>query len=206
MLQGVINAARKRHLCDTPNFLQGVTKAPRTAPSALRLKGAMHNPQKCHFDSAPTSFIWCQLRIAAMPIEQRTKGRVIFGTQKYHEHLALPTQFNGVIVKTQKCLDLVAQGERSIFHRSNATTKTPLPTSLAGAITTSQKCYKLNAPREGPSMWRRNAIRATPFPINHRGLCDTRRDAREVSPPPNLGRPRLAEMPLIGRPITRGHP
>jgi hypothetical protein len=93
-----------------------------------------------------------------MPLDKRTKGRVIPWPQKCHSIYTLPTQFNGVIVKTQKCLDIVAPRERSNMVRRNAPIVPPLPTSLTGAITTSQKCYKVNAPREGSTMSSRNAI------------------------------------------------
>ena len=115
-----------------PPIFTGVTKAPRIAPSALRLRGATLTPQQCLDGSAPTSFIWCQLRIAAMPIEQRAKGRAMWGAQKCQLPRALPTQFNGVIVKTQKCLDIVApRGEPSKVRRDVSIV--PLsPTSLRG--------------------------------------------------------------------------
>ena len=126
MLQGVNRHTHKCHKAVAPNFFGGsgvycrnaiisappnfyrVTKAPRTAPSALHPKGAISASRQRHFSRAPASFIWCQLRIAAMPIEQRTKGRVINVVQKCHLERTLPNQFNGVIVKTQKCRDIVA--------------------------------------------------------------------------------------------------
>lgn len=79
MLQGVSRTARKRHNKATPNFL----------------KGAALIPQQCLNGSAPTSFIWCQLRIAAMPIEQRTKGRVTLPMQKCQAVRTLPNQLKG---------------------------------------------------------------------------------------------------------------
>jgi hypothetical protein len=100
MLQGVINASRKRHLCDTPNFLQGSydvrSNAMQGTPRILQratvraqqcrelstLKGAMHNPQKCHFDSAP-NFL----------------QRVIRGAQKCHILFTL----KGSMSRSQKC-------------------------------------------------------------------------------------------------------
>jgi hypothetical protein len=95
MLQGVTERAQKCQTVSAPNFLQG----------------AIMPTQQCQFYDAPTSFIWCQLWIAAMPLEQRTKGRVNMTTQKCHIIRALPNQFNGVIVKTQKCRDIVAPRE-----------------------------------------------------------------------------------------------
>ena len=96
------------------------------------LQGATHTPQQCYLASAPTSFIWCQLRIAVMPLEQRTKGRDNLPAQKCQTKFTLPNQFNGVIVKTQKCLDIVAPRERSLFYRSNAKVTTPLPINYRG--------------------------------------------------------------------------
>ena len=204
MLQGVSRTARKRHNKAAPNFLQGVTKAPRNAPSALHLKGvrletqqcymciapnflqrvnnaarkrhpcdtlkgAITQSQQCRALIAPTSFIWCQLRIAAMPFEQRTKGRVIGTPQKCLSMGALPHQFSGDTDMTQQCLDRNPPRERPNKVRRNAIIVPPLPTSLTGAITTSQKCYKVNAPREGSSQVRSNANRFTPFPTSYRG-------------------------------------
>ena len=85
-----------------PPIFTGVTKAPRIAPSALRLRGATSTPQQCLDGSAPTSLIWCQLRIAAMPIEQRTKGRATLPAQKCQAVCALPNQLQGVIEISQK--------------------------------------------------------------------------------------------------------
>ncbi len=151
MLQGAIMPMQQCQFNDAPKILQGghrrnaemlggnrppiftgVTKAPRIAPSALRLRGATSTPQQCLDGSAPTSFIWCRLRIAAMPLEQRTKGRAMWGAQKCQLPRALPTQFNGVIVKTQKCLDIVApRGEPSSLRR-DASIVPLCPTSLSG--------------------------------------------------------------------------
>lgn len=118
MLQGVSRTARKRHNKAAPDFLQGVNNTARKRHPCDTLKGATLRTQKCHLRIAPTSFIWCQLRIAAMPFEQRTKGRVTECPQQCYSSRALPTQFNGVIVKTQKCLDIVApRGELSNLRR-----------------------------------------------------------------------------------------
>jgi hypothetical protein len=182
MLQGVNRHTQKCHKAVALNFLQGVIRGAQRCHILFTLKGAIPASRQRHFSRAPTSFIWCQLRIAAMPIEQRTKGRVIPWPQKCYSIYTLPTQFNGVMVKTQKCQDIVALRERSTSLRRNAGKKPPLPTSLTGAITTSQKCYKVNAPREGSSIGRRNAIRAMPFP------------------PVTGGHSRSAEMPSGPRP------
>jgi hypothetical protein len=158
MLQGVTKVARKRHNIAAPDFLQGVMLRTQQCHTSITSKGAISASRQRHFSRAPTSSIWCQPRIAAMPLDKRTKGRVIPWPQKCHSIYTLPTQFNGVIVKTQKCLDIVAPRERSNMVRRNAPIVPPLPTSLTGAITTSQKCYKVNAPREGSTMSSRNAI------------------------------------------------
>jgi len=81
MLQGVNRHAHKCHKAVAPNFLQG----------------AAFCPQQCHNGCAPASFIWCQLRIAAMLLEQRTKGRAAPWPQQCHMRLALPNQFKGTL-------------------------------------------------------------------------------------------------------------
>lgn len=116
MLQGAIHTSQQCYFASAPNFLQGV----------------ITQPQQCRATNAPTIFIWCQLRIAVMPLEQRTKGRDNLPAQKCQTKSTLPTQFNGVIVKTQKCLDIVAPRERSFFYRSNAKVTTPLPINYRG--------------------------------------------------------------------------
>lgn len=135
MLQGVNRAARKRHPKCAPNFLQGVMLRTQQCHTSITSKGAISASRQRHFSHAPASFIWCQLRIAAMPIEQRTKGRVIRDQQRCHSMGTLPNQFNGVIVKTQKCLDIVAPREGSMSLRRNAIVWTPFPTSLTGTLT-----------------------------------------------------------------------
>jgi len=95
MLQGVIERAQKCQTVSTPNFLQGAISA-----SLQR-----------HFSHAPTSFIWCRDHLAEMPLLKRTKGRAAPWPQQCHMRLALPNQFNGVIVKTQKCRDIVTPRE-----------------------------------------------------------------------------------------------
>jgi len=61
------------------------------------LQGVTERAQKCQAVSAPVSFIWCQLRIAAMLLEQRTKGRAAPWPQQCHMRLALPNQFKGTL-------------------------------------------------------------------------------------------------------------
>lgn len=104
-------------------------------PSEGRTKGAIMTTQQCQNPNAPASFIWCRDIIAAMLIPKRTKGRVIWAAQKCHSVGTLPNQFNGVIVKTQKCLDIVAPREGSMIPRRNAIVWTPFPTSLTGTLT-----------------------------------------------------------------------
>ena len=118
MLQGVNTETRKRHHANTPNFLQGVIRGAQKCHILFTLKGAAHTPQQCYLASAPTSFIWCQHMFAVMPAIARTKGRVTARLQQCQSKSALPNQFNGVIVKTQKCRDIVApRGEPSNVRR-----------------------------------------------------------------------------------------
>lgn len=144
----------------------------------------------------PHQFIWCQPRIAATPVHQRTKGRVIRDQQRCHSMGTLPTQFNGDTDMTQQCLDHNSPWERSLFHRSNARMEAPLPTSLTGAVMTTQQCQNPNAPREGPFHGPSNATCASPFPISYRGTPHARRNATAQTPPPNLGLLTNAEMPV----------
>lgn len=169
MLQGVNAITQKCQPNVTPKFLQGVMLRTQQCHTSITSKGAISASRQRHFSHAPTSFIWCQTGGAEMPWTNRTKGRAIRDQQRCLSMDALPNQFNGDTDMTQQCLDHNPPRERSVFHRSNATTKTPLPTSLTGAITTSQKCYKVNAPREGSTTSRRNANRGLPFPASYRG-------------------------------------
>jgi len=128
MLQGVTERAQKCQAVSAPNFYR-VTEAPRTAPSALHPKGASSSSQRCQTWNAPTNFIWCCDHLAEMPLLKRTKGRAAPWPQQCHMRLALPTQFNGVIVKTQKCRDIVAPRERPEYRRRNAIIVAPRPTN-----------------------------------------------------------------------------
>jgi len=155
MLQGVTRQAQKCRNTDTPKFLQG----------------AAFCPQQCHNGCAPTSFIWCQLRIAAMLIEQRTKGRAAPWPQQCHMRLALPNQFKGVIVKTQKCRDIVApRGEPSKVRRDASIV--PLSQPVTGDTDMTQQCLDHNSPRERSVLHRRSATTKTPLPTNHRSRHD----------------------------------
>jgi len=204
MLQGVTSAAQKCQKTGTPNFF-GVTKAPRTAPSALHPKGAIMPMQQCQFYDAPTIFIWCQCEIAEMSPQKRIKGRVIPWSQKCQLHRALPIQFNGVIVKTQKCRDIVAPRERTMKTRSNAAWICSFPNQFSGDTDMTQQCLDHNSPRERPHSARSNAKFGSPLPTFYRGSIHERRNATRTPPPPNLGHHTPAEMPRTKRPITRGH-
>jgi len=111
MLQGVKLETQKCHLYITPNFLQRVTSASQKCQKTGTLKGAVLKAQQCHCRIAPASFIWCRDHLAEMPLLKRTKGRVTKMSQECQTAYALPNQFNGVIVKTQKCRDIVAPRE-----------------------------------------------------------------------------------------------
>ena len=187
MLQGVTSAAQKCQKSGAPNFLQGVIVktqkcldivAPREGPSIQRRNAN---------------------RAAPFPTSYRGSGHL-----RSNAILVSPPPITGDTDMTQQCLDHNPPRERPYEVRRNATFWPPLPTSLTGAITTSQKCYKVNAPRERPTHKCSNAKAKAPLSTNHRGPFRKRRNARRETPPPNLGHPRLAEVSLIGRPITRG--
>lgn len=135
MLQGAIILAQQCHSRHAPNFLQRVIRGAQKCRMLSTLKGAIMTTQKCQNPNAPASFIWCQTDGAEMPWTNRTKGRVMDASQQCHIARALPTQFNGVIVKTQKCLNIVAPREGSMSVRRNAMLWTPFPTSLTGTLT-----------------------------------------------------------------------
>ena len=163
------------------------------------LQGVNHAARKRQRLSAPTSFIWCQLRIAAMPIEQRTKGRVNLPAQKCQTKFTLPNQLQGVIVKTQKCHcsftptsfiwsrhdhAAMPRGKRSKGRASIMAQKyqrvDALPNQLQGAIEATQKCYGVSAPTEfGPEIKRRNATQRTP---NKQRPTPSRRNAIRCTP------------------------
>jgi len=111
MLQGVTSASQKCQKTGTPNFLQGVIRGAQKCHILSTLKGAISASLQRHFSHAPTSFIWCRDHLAEMPLLKRTKGRAAPWPQQCHMRLALPNQFNGVIVKTQKCRDIVTPRE-----------------------------------------------------------------------------------------------
>ena len=104
---------------------------------------------------------------------------------------------------TQQCLDHNSPRERSIFHRRNATTKTPLPTNHRS------RHDHAEMPKSERSTGKANAQtqqcrNKSAFPASYRGPTDQRRNAISAPPPPNLGHSRRAEMPRTNRPITRG--
>ena len=160
------NDVRSNAMQGTPRLLQGVISRAQKCHTLHTLKGAIMTTQKCQNPNTPTSFIWCRDIIAAMLIQKRTRGRVIRDQQRCHSMGTLPNQFKGDTDMTQQCLDHNSPRERSVFHRSNATTKTPLPTSLTGAIMTTQQCQGGNAPMGEPSNSRRDAsIGALSLPV-----------------------------------------
>ena len=162
MLQGVTERAQKCQAVSAPNFYR-VTEAPRTAPSALHPKGASSSSQRCQTWNAPTNFIWCRDHLAEMPLLKRTKGRVMDASQQCHIAKALPNQFNGVIVKTQKCRDIVApRGEPSKVRRDASIV--PLSQPVTGDTDMTQQCLDHNSPRERPCEVRRNATFWPPLP------------------------------------------
>ena len=177
MLQGVSRTARKRHNKAAPNFLQGVISRARKRHTLSTLKGSMSRAQKCHIRIDPTSFIWCREIIAAMPIPKRTKGRVMEGAQKCQPPHALPNQFNGVIVKTQKCQDIVAPRGRAMNGSQRCLYSAALPNQFNGDTDMTQQCLDHNSPRERPTNPRRNAEERPPLPTSYRGPTIIRRNA-----------------------------
>jgi hypothetical protein len=134
MLQGASTMAQKCHEHLAPNFLQGVIRGAQKCHILSTLKGAISASLQRHFSHAPTSFIWCRDHLAEMPLLKRTKGRAAPWPQQCHMRLALPNQFNGVIVKTQKCRDIVApRGEPSNVRRDASIV--PLSHQLQGTLT-----------------------------------------------------------------------
>lgn len=182
MLQGVTSATQKCQKTGTPKFLQGVMLRTQQCHTSITSKGAIPASRQRHFLRAPASFIWCQLRIAAMPFEQRTKGRASIMSQKYQRVDALPTQFNGDTDMTQQCLDHNSPRERSWKDRRNATIVPPLPTSY-----------------RGPHFLRRSAIVHSPPPnLGHLSSAET----PSVRRPITRGQVAFAEMPFIERLAT----
>jgi len=159
-----------------PTIYRGLLCLRRNAITSPPSTGATIHAQQCRVQPAPTSFIWCQPSIAEMPLYERTKGRVRDCSQKCHTTYTLPNQLNGVIVKTQKCRDIVAPRERPTHKRSNAETKAPLPTNHRGSL------YS-----------RRNAIGSPPPPnLGHYPAAET----PSVRRPITRGQYKHAEMPI----------
>ena len=207
MLQGVKKEAHKCQLCCAPDFLQGVIRGAQKCHILFTLKGAMSRSQKCHFSVAPTSFIWCQLRIAAMPSLGRTKGRVTISLQKCHADDTLPTQFNGVIYPARKRYRFVAPQGRVMEGAQKCQPPHALPTQFNGVIVKTQKCLDIVAPRERSNMVRRNAPIAPPLPTSLTGAITTSQKCYKVNAP-REGSPighsnviRAAPFP----PVTGGH-
>lgn len=132
MLQGATLFTQKCHSALAPTSYRGLLRLRRNAITSPPSTGATIQSQQCRAQHAPTSFIWCRDHLAEMPLLKRTKGRAISQAQKCHATHALPNQFNGVIVKTQKCRDIVAPREGLRTARRNATRRTPFPNSHRG--------------------------------------------------------------------------
>ena len=73
-----------------------------------KLQGAAFCPQQCHNGCAPTIFIWCHDGRAEMPTCSRTKGKVHPARAEMSSRLRPSQPVTGVIVKTQKCQDIVS--------------------------------------------------------------------------------------------------
>lgn len=187
MLQGVTSASQKCQKTGTPKFLQGSYEERSNAMygSPRFLQGAAFCPQKCHSGCAPASFIWCRDIIAAMLIPKRTKGRVNMIAQKCHIICALPTQFNGAIVKTQKCLDIVSPREGSSQGRSNANRATPFP-PVSGGSSDRRRNAICCPPLRGSRKIRSNAIFMC-APASYMEPPPLRRNANCTPLRPNLG-------------------
>ena len=125
--------AQKCHVINAlPISYRGSLCLHRIVITSLPPTGVNDGSQKCRFHVTPTSFIWCQLRIAEMLSEQRTKGRANKIAQQCHKEVTLPKHFNGVIVKTQKCLDIVAPWEGPPNAHSNVAHASPFPQVTGG--------------------------------------------------------------------------
>lgn len=124
-------------------------------------------------------------------------------SQKCHCVVA-PNFLQGAAKSAQKCHGGNAPRERSGTTLRDVNPSPPLPPVLFGAVMTTQQCQGGNAPREGSVSVRRNALQKPPFPTSYRGSIRLRRNAKPMSPPPNLGRQPYAEMLYQDRPITRG--
>ena len=178
MLQGVSRTARKRHNKAAPNFLQGVISRARKRHTLSTLKGSMSRAQKCHIRIDPTSFIWCREIIAAMPIQKRTKGRVMEGAQKCQPPHALPIQFNGASYPARKRHRFVAPRGRVIWGAQKCQPPHALPSQFTGDTDMTQQCLDHNSPRERSHSARRNAVFGSPLPTSYRGPIFHRRNAK----------------------------
>jgi hypothetical protein len=134
MLQGVTARAQKCRNTSAPNFYR-VTKAPRTASSALHPKGAIMPMQQCQFYDAPNFLRGAITRAQRCRKPAALKGRATRMSQKCQTAYALSNQFNGVIVKTQKCRDIVAPRGEPTNYRRDASMVALSPTSLTGTQT-----------------------------------------------------------------------
>ena len=164
-----------------PTSYRGLLCLRRNAITSPPSTGAVLKAQQCHHRIAPASFIWCRQETAVMPVSNRTKGRVISCEQKCQIPHALPNQFNGVIVKTQKCRDIVApRGEPSKVRRD------------ASIVPLSQTSHK------GSVHARRNAFATSPHgrAVKRSQTCLY----RGALPPVTGGHPKIAEMQCNPRP------
>jgi hypothetical protein len=182
MLQGVNLVPQQCHEECAPKFSQGVTKAPRTAPSALRPKGAAKSAQKCHGGNAPRERSVLYRSNAKMA---NTSPNFLQGVRERAQKCLsrnTPASFIWAAQTAQKCHSGPAQGRDQEQRRSNANPSPPLPPFLFGAIIIMQQCQNLNAPREKPLWLRRNANPRSLFPTNYRRPCEIRRNAIAISP------------------------
>lgn len=129
---GVNEGSQKCRFHVTPNSFIWCQLRIAEMSGEQRTKGAIVTTQQCQNPNAPTNFIWCQQETAVMPISDRTKGRAVCLSQKCHKTDALSTQFNGVIVKTQKCLDIVSPREGPPNAHSNVAHASPFPPVIGG--------------------------------------------------------------------------
>jgi len=182
MLQGVNRAARKRQRLSAPKFSQGVTKAPRTAPSALRPKGVRERAQKCLSRNAPASFIWVTQtaqKCQAGPTQGRGQEQ---RCSNANPSPPLPPFLFGAIIIMQQCQNLNAPREKSFWLRRNANPRSLFPTNY-----------------RRPCEIRRNAIAISPQGKGHQVFAEM---PYEVHPsqPVTGGHCENAEMPFFLHP------
>lgn len=129
MLQGVNLVPQQCHEECAPKFSQGVTKAPRTAPSALRPKGVRERAQKCLSRNTPASFIWVTQtaqKCQAGPTQGRGQEQ---RCSNANPSPPLPPFLFGAIIIMQQCQNLNAPREKSPWLRKNANPRSLFPTN-----------------------------------------------------------------------------